>query len=89
MIFSAPCCDALKNCLICGDEDRALVHLAGEKTAPLAIRAYSVWGESGGRPVKAGVTYPILFCPFCGERLQTREGVEDWQKEYVARRNRS
>lgn len=74
MIFSQPCCDDLRAALTAG-EDRALRLEHGEGS-PLVLSSHSVWGESAGKPAKGRVTAPVYFCPFCGTRLQTREGVE-------------
>ena len=74
MIYSSPCCDDLKAALTAG-EDRALRLLRGEGS-PLVLSSHSVWGEAAGKPAKARVMAPVYFCPFCGTRLQTREGVK-------------
>lgn len=76
MIFTNPRCEDLRLCLASG-EDRALRRLGGDAGA-LFLSAYSVPGKSDGRPVPARPLYPVLFCPFCGTRLQTSEAVAEW-----------
>src|SRR5436190_653677 len=79
MIFSTPCCDDLRASLAAG-EDRTLQLLRGD-SGPLVMSSHSVWGEMGGSPSKARVMAPVYFCPFCGTRLQTREGIADWGRK--------
>jgi len=74
MIFSNPCCDDLKAALT-GGEDNVLKLLDGEGS-PLVLVSHSVWGQAAGKPAKGRVMAPVYFCPFCGKRLQTREGVK-------------
>ena len=79
MIFSTPCCDELRKTLAAG-EDRMLKLLDGD-SGPLVLSSHSVWGKAGGAPAKGRVMAPVYFCPFCGTRLQTREGVAEWVKK--------
>jgi hypothetical protein len=74
MIFSNPCCEDLKAALTaCQDGALRLLHGRG---SPLVLNLHAVCGEAGGKPAKGRAMAPVYFCPFCGTRLQTREGVQ-------------
>jgi hypothetical protein len=80
MIFRTPCCETLRRCLTCGT-DRAFRRLE-EKAGALFLSVYSVPGEAGGKPVPGRPLEPVLFCPFCGTRLQTAEAVIEWGRKF-------
>jgi len=77
MIFTKPCCDRMKRALAWGSnpEDRA-IHLAGDGFGPLFVRVGSAEYRACEGPEKQWCELPVLFCPFCGTRLQTDE--ERW-----------
>jgi hypothetical protein len=77
MIFANPCCERMKRSLAWGEnpEDRA-IHLAGNGFGPLLVRVGSSAYRDAEGAKKAWDELPILFCPFCGTRLQTDEDVE-------------
>ena len=81
MIFSTACCDDLKGSLL-ASEERALGLIAGPGS-PLVMSSHWAWGEAGGAPAKGRVSAPIYFCPFCGTRIQTREGVAEWAEKMM------
>ena len=81
MIFTEPCCEELRLALTCGQADYAFEQINGD--GPLTILAYSVWGsvqrdDGTAKPSKGQVAYDVLFCPFCGVPLQTREAIAEW-----------
>jgi hypothetical protein len=76
MTYSKPCCETLYRCLNAGS-GRAFRQLGGDGGA-LFLSVYSVPGVSDGRPTAGRPLEPVLFCPFCGTRLQTAEGVAEW-----------
>lgn len=75
MIFSEPCCAQLKECLESG-EDRAFHRLGADGKGPLFLTAFSSQYETRGGEERQWFEVPVLFCPFCGRHLQTREAVE-------------
>jgi hypothetical protein len=74
MLFTGPCCKVLKHCLDSPGEDRAFQR-EGDKGA-LFIRTMSSLYDSSGRLEKQFHQQAVIFCPFCGKRLQTAEDVE-------------
>ena len=74
MLFTKPCCKVLKHCLESPGDDRAFQR-EGDKGA-LFIRTMSSLYESSGRKEKQFFEQAVVFCPFCGARLQTAEDVE-------------
>ena len=81
MIFSKPCCDRMKRALSWGayPEDRA-IHFAGADFGPLLVRVGSSDYRTAEGLQKEWHELPVLFCPFCGTRLQTDEAVDDYLK---------
>lgn len=74
MIFTEPCCQVLKICLAEGGE-RAFQRLCGHN-GPLHVRVYTT-GEGQDRNF---VWQAVIFCPFCGTRLQTAEAVQKFME---------
>jgi len=72
MIFSIPCCEKLERYL--ASEHSPLERFRG--TGPLMLAA--CWNKESGEPYDVAWD-PVLFCPFCGTRLQTIEDVARWQ----------
>ena len=52
------------------------MHLAGADFGPLLVRVGSSTYMGSDGPQKQWHELPVLFCPFCGTRLQTDEDVE-------------
>ena len=78
MLFTEPCCKALKDCLEFGD-DRAF-HRAGGETGPLMVRTMSSLYEArGGRELQF-FDQAVIFCPFCGKQLQAPEDVARYMR---------
>jgi hypothetical protein len=74
MIFTEPCCQVLKICLAEG-EDRTF-HRLGGGNGPLHVRVYTT---RAGQDLQFH-EQAVIFCPFCGTRLQTSEAVERFLK---------
>lgn len=85
MIYSKPCCEDLRVALSSGD--KGLRPFARSLGGPLALSCYSHVGEikhADGRtePLVSSKLLIVYFCPFCGSELQTKEGVDDWNKKF-------
>jgi len=75
MIFSVPCCKSLEDYMSASDHS-PLHRLCGD-IGPLALTVH--WDESTAKPMKWSGEAAVFFCPFCGTRLQTTEGVAQWR----------
>ena len=78
MIFTEPCCKELKLCLEFGD-DRTFHKAAGD-TGPLLVRTASSTYSARGSTERQFHEQAVLFCPFCGTRLQTGADVERYMR---------
>jgi hypothetical protein len=77
MLFTEPCCQVLKHCLQFGD-DRTF-YKAGD-TGPLMVRTASSVYQARGVQERQLFEQAVIFCPFCGKRLQTADAVERYFK---------
>jgi hypothetical protein len=78
MLFTKPCCKVLKHCLEFGD-DRTF-HRVGDDTGPLMVRTMSSLYQARGDQDRQFHEQAVIFCPFCGTRLQTPEDVERYMR---------
>ena len=73
MLFTEPCCKALKQCLECEGE-RTFWRPHGE-VGPLLIRTATSPYETRGKTEHQDMYQAVIFCPFCGKQLQTADHV--------------
>ena len=73
MLFTEPCCKALKVCLESGDDPT--FHRVGGDSGPLLVRTASRLYRAQGGQQREFVNQAVIFCPFCGTRLQRAEDV--------------
>lgn len=78
MLFSQPCCDALRRCLE-DRGDRTFRRFNGD-TGPLMVRTLSRLQDTPGGRERQIQEQGVNFCPFCGTRLQTAEAVQRYFK---------
>jgi hypothetical protein len=76
MLFTKPCCEMLRQCLELGD-DRAFHRACGE-AGPLMVRTMSSPYRGRVGQERQSHERAVIFCPFCGTRLQTSEDVDHY-----------
>ena len=80
MVYTKPCCERLQEVMV-DKLEQHMLHMIGEGDSKLLLLTTGCHrAEIEGKYATAWVDVPILFCPFCGSRLQTQADIDKWQE---------
>ena len=79
MLFHEPCCNILEKALTLGDKQMFRV-MGEQRPGPLVVSVYYIAREYEGQMATLWTDNAVLFCPFCGTQLQTKDSVDEWYK---------